>query len=135
MKQSIGAVSRQSKMQKIQQRFETWRKNRSSKRDRIPEELWEAAISLYGEYKISEISKELGLGGGPLKKRILDTAEKKTNLTPTFIKLDIPKSEPKQSGWSIEMENAHGKKMKMSGNGLEAPDFTLICQSFLRCNG
>jgi len=132
MKQSKSTVSRQSKMKKVKKQFEKWRKNRSSKREPIPEELWESAISLYGEYKISEISKELRLGGSDLKKRILVFKEKKTTQKPEFVEIDIVKPQLRESEWSIEMENANGKKMKISGNGLEMPDFTLICESFLR---
>ena len=133
MQQSTSAARRHSKMKKVQQQFENWRKNRKG-RSPIPESLWEAAVGLYGEYRIGEISKTLRLEGRKLKKRILNAAERKPAPSPTFIELDMPGLQPRGAEWAIEMENADGAKMKISGNGLEMPDFALICQNFLGRN-
>lgn len=131
MVQSTIARDRQSKMKKVQEQFENWRKNRKTISCRIPENLWEAAVGLYGEYKISEISKVLRLGGGQLKKRISNAQEKKVTSTRTFIQMEIPKPQSTQGEWLIEVENSDGAKMKISGSGLQIPDIALICQSFV----
>lgn len=132
MKQSTHAARQHCKMKKVKSEFEKWRKKKKSKSEAIPENLWEAAINLHGEYKVSEISKELSLAGGTLRKRILETKEKKTTQVPTFIELEILKPEQKHTNWSIEMENTNGEKLKINGNGLAIPNCVLICESFLR---
>ncbi|MBU0545676.1 hypothetical protein KKA13_00265 [Patescibacteria group bacterium] len=131
MQQFSKANHRQSQMKKVQQQLENWRKNRKSKRTPIPDSLWEAAIGLHGEYSTYEIVKALRLNSRKLKCKILNASEKKAESTPAFIQLDIPGPQPRQSEWSIEMENVDGAKMKISGTGSEMPDIALICQNFL----
>jgi len=131
MKQSKIASDRQLRMKKTQEQFESWRRNRKTRRSPMPEFLWEAAIGLYGEYKIGEISKALGLAGGELKKRISKALKKKADTTPSFIQMEIPVPQSKQNEWSIEMENGDGSKMKISGSGSQIPDVALICQNFV----
>lgn len=46
-------------MENVKQSFKDWRQK--SKRGRIPENLWKAAIDLYGKYTICEISEVLQL--------------------------------------------------------------------------
>lgn len=134
MKQCTRADHRQSQIKKVQQQFKNWRKNRKSKRSPIPENLWEAAIGLHGEYSTYEIAKALRLNSRKLKSKILNSPEKKAESTPAFIQFDIPEPQPGQSEWLIEMENVDGAKMKISGTGSEMPDITLICQNFLGGN-
>jgi len=135
MEQSSSAAHRQSKMKKVQKQLENWRKTRKAKKSPktspIPEHLWMAAVGLHGEYSIAEISKALRLDRGKLKKLILKGSKQKEVSSPAFIELDISKPQPGRNEWAIEMENADGDKMKISGSGLEIPDFALICQNFL----
>jgi hypothetical protein len=134
MQQITRADHRQSQMKKVQQQFENWRKNRKSKRNPIPEYLWGAATRLDGEYSICEIAKALRLEYRKLKCKILEAREKKTESAPAFIQLNIPEPHPRQTEWSIEMENTDGTKMKISGTCSEMPDIALICQNFLGRN-
>lgn len=131
MKQRTRADHRQSPIKKVQQQFENWRKNRKSKCSPIPEYLWEAAMGLHGEYSIYKIAKTLRLDYSKLKSKILNASKKKTESTPAFIQLDIPAAQPGHNEWAIEMENADGAKMKISGTCSEMPDIALICQNFL----
>jgi hypothetical protein len=131
MQQFSSANHRQSQIKKVQQQFENWRKKRRSKRSPIPEDLWEAAIGLHGEYGTYEIAKALRLNSRKLKSKILNAPEKKSESPPAFIQFDIPGPQPRQSEWLIEMENVDGAKMKISGTCSEMPDIALICQNFL----
>ena len=135
MKQSISVDRRQSKMKKVQRQLENWRQARrakkSPKNSPIPEHLWKAAVGLHGEYSIAEISKALRLDRGKLEKLILKDSEQKEVSSPAFIELDIPRPQTGRNEWAIEMENADGGKMKISGSGVEMPDFALICRNFL----
>ncbi len=93
-----GVKSEQSKIEKIKKQFEDWRKNRL-KRDRIPEELWEAAIGLYPEYRIYEISQALRLNYSRLKKRILDTPKKESKKESKNLESKIEKVGKKFEEW------------------------------------
>lgn len=119
------------KIEKVRKQLDDWRKDRKSIRSPIPERLWEAAARLYPEYSVCRISKALRLEHGKLKKQILNAPEKRPKSAPAFIQLDIAGAQPMQNGWLIEMANADGAKLKISGDGLEMPDFALICQNFL----
>ena len=80
--------SSKSKIEKVQKKFENWR---ATKRTRnIPEELWQAAVELYPEYKISKIAVILGLNHSKLKKKISESKTRKEN------DQDRPKKESKR---------------------------------------
>ncbi len=57
-------------IEKVKQRFETWREVRN-KRTKIPEELWQAAVELSSDYSLNKISQTLHLNYSVLKERIL----------------------------------------------------------------
>ena len=57
--------------------FDEWR-GRRKKRDRIPENLWEAAVGLSPFYSTCQISKALRLDFRELKRRIGDRSSRKT---------------------------------------------------------
>ena len=53
----------------VRQAFEQWRNTRSG-RQRVPEELWQAAVDLSGSYSVSKIATELKLDYSRLRRRI-----------------------------------------------------------------
>jgi hypothetical protein len=57
------------RLKRVQGEFAAWRKNRKH-RDRIPESLWESAVSLSDVFSINELSKALRLNHTALKKRL-----------------------------------------------------------------
>jgi hypothetical protein len=78
-------------LQQVSNLFESWRKTRQ-KRQPIPEQLWQAAISLSENHSIHQICKTLHLDHSKLKKRIRDTQESLpviNDITPTFIELNL----------------------------------------------
>ncbi len=133
MKQSKIASDRQSRMKKVQEQFANWRKNKSRRGIATPKYLWEAAVSLHGDYSPYEIARDLGIGYSKLQSLISEASKTKPQPTPAFIQMEIPppSPQPKQNEWSIEMEKADGTKMKISGSGSQMPDIALICQSFV----
>ena len=50
--------------------FHQWRVQRSSRREFIPEHLWNMALGLYPQYMRSKICRRLGLSGGQFKQRL-----------------------------------------------------------------
>lgn len=98
-----GVKVEESKIEKVKEQFEDWRKNRL-KRDRIPESLWEAAIELYPEYRIYEISETLRLNYSRLKKKILDVAKKEAKKESKSPKSKIEKVGKKFEEWRKNRE-------------------------------
>jgi hypothetical protein len=50
--------------------FEQWRVTRSGFREKIPEELWQAAVALRDRYPVSQLCRELHLSAGALRARL-----------------------------------------------------------------
>lgn len=55
-------------LSEVQSRFVAWRNNKQSKR--IPEELWEVAVTLSPEYSIHKISRSLSLSHADLNRNL-----------------------------------------------------------------
>ena len=70
MKQECLPVVKPS-IEEIQEQFILWRTNRRH-RGPVPEQLWEAAVSLSEDYSIGHICKVLGLNHRQLKRKIQD---------------------------------------------------------------
>ena len=112
-------------LSEVKRQFEEWRKMKTG-RERIPEKLWEAAVSLSKEHSISRISKALRLNYTALKNRIVekdeDTIIEKVS-APAFIELDF-EHPAFVSECIVEMEDGSGAKMKLCFKG--QPDFDLL---------
>ena len=67
-------MSRKSQptVEEVQQLFEQWRRTKR-RRDRIPQSLWEAAVSLSGQHSTHRISKLLHLNHTDVSDRIAHT--------------------------------------------------------------
>lgn len=74
----------QTRLQAACEAFDKWRRTRT-KRDRIPENLWEAAVSLSASYSTFRIAKTLRLDYKELKRRI----ENRSILPEGFVELNV----------------------------------------------
>ena len=108
----------QSPLEKVQEQFENWRKNRKKRRP-IPKSLWDSAIKLHGDYSIQQITKALRLNYTDFKKKIPRTKTSETIIEspPAFIDVDLSQYIPHAPEYSIELENTKGSKMKISMKG------------------
>jgi hypothetical protein len=121
-----------SPLESVRYQFEKWRETRKSTRESIPESLWAEAISLCNQYSINQVSRVLHLSYTTLKKRIpgrKPVTKKKKSSSPYFIELDCGDSFP-ASECMIEMENAHGSKMRMSFKGRANLDLLELSRIF-----
>lgn len=105
------------RLEAVQVQFSDWRKNRK-KRDRIPESLWDAAVSLSDGFSINELSKALHLNHSSLKDRIESIPNSPTEelLPPTFIELPPLKPSADSLEVNLELEKA-GARMKVHVKG------------------
>jgi hypothetical protein len=70
--------------------FEQWRATRSGLREKIPEELWQAAIALRDRYPVSQLCRELHLSAGALRARLREAETQPASAaTPGFVPLSL----------------------------------------------
>lgn len=93
----------QTALEQVQELFEQWRKGKS-RRDPIPETLWEAAVSLTDGYSVNKIARRLRLNHNDLKNRARSRI--------AFIELPLAKS----IECTIEIEKPTGERMRIKGN-------------------
>jgi hypothetical protein len=66
--------------------FEQWRATRKG-HSKIPDELWQAAVSLQGRSSASQLCRELRLSAGALRSRLSQTTPATTSTRPAFVTL------------------------------------------------
>lgn len=117
-------------LEAVQAQFSDWRDNRK-KRDRIPESLWDAAVSLADGFSINEVSRALHLNHSSLKNRIESIPNSPTEeiLPPTFIELPPLNPTADSVEVNLELEKA-GARMKVHVKG--PIDVASLVQTFWR---
>ena len=109
-------------LESVQERFEYWRTNRS-KRERIPEPLWEAAAELCRDHPITHVCRILRISFTGLKKRLSASDSAQVH----FIEMDPGCF---TGPWHLECERPDGSKLRFSGNG-QAPAVERLLLRFL----
>jgi hypothetical protein len=126
-------ISALPSLEAIRCQFKEWRETRRNRRERIPEELWSAAVELRKQYPVNQISRALRLNFTDLKKRILEQdthfSKREKLSSDNFIELNW------ESGFTssecvIEMEDTSGSKMRMSFKGNSNLDLLELGKAF-----
>lgn len=118
----------------VKTKFAAWRKKKQH-RDPIPEELWDAAVSLARTYSICKISKALGLCYTTLKKRSgTNQLHQPTPpaVSPEFIAVDLSAVSPAEC--CVEMKHHNGNRLRMHLKGKAELDLQSIADSFWNKN-
>lgn len=118
-------------LEQVQQRFESWRQRRK-KRTRIPQTLWQAAVSLSEEYSINHLSKTLRVNYTALKKKVVtvQTSKKETSgiSSSPFIELPVPAAPLTES--TIEMIKSDGSVMRIQVTGVPGLNWVELSKAF-----
>jgi hypothetical protein len=117
---------------KAARRFETWRRNRTTRR--IPEELWSLAAELGARYGLSRTARALRVQYYDLKKRVgsdRDPAGSECDdQAPSFVEiLTAPSAGP--SGFCIEFEQPGGARMRIEMEGADPISVVELSRLFL----
>jgi len=127
---SKGSTTLAPDMEEVRLRFESWRKNRT-KRTRIPQSLWDAAVSLSGEHSISHLSKVLRVNYTALKKQVVNSKDSLPKPLPvfpaSFFELPVPEPLPEST---IEVARSDGAVMRMQLKGITSSDLLALGKSF-----
>ncbi len=108
-------VSDQLTLESVQQQFIDWRAQRSSKRERIPPELWQAAVRLCDVHTVGEVSRSLRLSFMDLKERLAGTPSTKEEKSVQFLRLEV--GSPGSGQWQMECIRADGGRLHVSATG------------------
>jgi hypothetical protein len=113
-------------LDEVRTRFENWRQNRQGKQ-RIPEELWLAAIELARRDGVNPIAAALHLDGGKLKRRMVaaDSVPGKA-MPPTFVELMAPAVDQREC--TIELEGRKGK-LRIHWKGATSADVAALSRA------
>lgn len=114
----------------VQAQFEHWRKTRRH-RCPIPQELWNAALSLVGNHSTLEISKALNITHSKLKQRVPVSLPQ--NSPPAdFVKLGViqPPATPASCMVEVEVSDKNGVSMKVSVSGAPFLNIMELVESF-----
>jgi hypothetical protein len=113
-------------LDEVRTRFENWRQNRQGKQ-RIPEELWSAAIELARRDGVNLTAAALHLDGGKLKRRMVaaDSVSGKA-MPPTFVELMPPTVDLREC--TIELEGRKGK-LRIHWKGATSADVAALSRA------
>jgi hypothetical protein len=118
-------------LEQIREQFEHWRRTRGKRRS-IPDALWEAAVSLFREHSLCQVSKALRLNYTDLKRRVQaqqTTVASPTVNSPAFIELGMSDT-MRPAGCIVEMEDQKGSKMRMYFKGDAGLDLLELGKAF-----
>lgn len=110
-------------------RFDHWRECRKTSRERIPEPLWEQAVSLTSVLPISRVAKHLRLCTADLKKRCVDhsttTSVHASTQAVSFVEVTPPLSWLPASV-NVDIQRPDGTRMCIVCQQQEAPLAALV---------
>lgn len=93
----------------VQEQFRAWRSNRVSKREPIPDHLWQAAAKLCQAHPISHVCKQLRLSFTDLKRHI----RKEQTPAIQFMEIDM---NGLAGRWQIECNRADGSQLRVTAD-------------------
>lgn len=128
---SSSVKSKPLSLTEVQSLFKHWRETRS-KKGRIPEKLWDAAVSLSETCTINQISKALHLSHSILRDRIHMSKLKKSagDKLPTFVELNLQPYNMKEC--LVKMETENGTKMEIQFNECSVSNLLEFCSALWR---
>ena len=124
-------------LEEIQEQFIAWRSSRS-RREPIPDALWESAVSLAEDYSIGRISRVLSLSHSDLKRRVKahgdngypeGKAQEEKDGSCRFVEFALNKPES-DTECLIEMEDHKGGKLKVHMKGGLGFNLLEVAQAF-----
>ncbi len=132
-------------LSQLKDEFDHWRAQRSSRRERIPERLWDRAAGMARRHGVSRVAKLLHLAHSGLERRVALTSsaqvpvQVQTNAV-HFVEMFTPASasathpvqttEPARTECVIEMVNVLGTKMRVELSGAGLAGLSALCQAF-----
>jgi hypothetical protein len=114
-------------LDEARRRFERWREVRTG-RARIPEALWAIAVGVAREHGLNQTAGALRLNYYGLKKRVDSgvSEAKAAEAGSRFVELIAPRPAIGICECVLELENAHGAKMRIQLKGGDAAEWARL---------
>jgi hypothetical protein len=96
-------------IEELSDKLNLWRKNKKSKRERIPEAYWDEAVKLTKEFSSSVVAAKLSLSAGDLKKRMGTPSLSKEKI----IFKELPPVPQKKSSLLVEFTTPSGMNIRI----------------------
>lgn len=124
-----------AELKKVRGDLEAWRGQRRHGQ-RIPEELWGAAVRVAGRHGVNRVSRALGLDYYHLKKRSGSGKEKGSRTDgnePVFVEVASVAAEVADSnaGCVVELEKGNGVRMRICVRDAATVDWLRMKEAFL----
>lgn len=118
----------------LKEQFDQWRAARR-KGEKIPAQMWEAAISATAGHGVYPVSRALKLDYAALKRRAAESEGSAGTPTPRFVELAVPHGLPvltqgPEPQCVVEMANANGATMRLQLHGGALASLPALCQAF-----
>lgn len=111
-------------LEEVQSHFEAWRASCQGQRQKIPEGLWQEAVSLLSSYPLTTVCHRLRLCSGSLKskQRAFQSASpvEPSSQTPnplSFLSIDLPSPPSEAPVFKVEFLKPDGHRMQVEGVG------------------
>ena len=114
-------------VERVRRQFDVWRSVKKQ-RDRIPEQLWEAAVDAARRHGVHSVCRAVKLEHAALSRRVQATAGKESNAT-AFIELEASASG--SVGCIVELEKSNGTRMRICVQDGAAVDWARMKEAFL----
>ena len=108
-------INDQFTLESVQQQFADWRANHHSKREHIPDRLWQAAVQLCKVHSVNHVSRSLQLSYTALRKRLAGNQIAKEKSV-QFLRLEV--GSPYSGQWQMECIRADGGRLHVSATGV-----------------
>ena len=113
-------------LEEVAEHFEQWRRNKK-RGQRIPEQLWDEAVSLVNTYGVSQITRVLRLSGTDFNKRrgIVGSGKRRrgSGARATFVEINQAEVDqvlrPEATGAWMELERPDGLRLRIRPSGGE----------------
>ena len=119
----------------VQERFRLWREKRERQTAPIPQQLWQAACAVARQSSVGKVSRALRLDHGKLKRHAQrydkTRARSLGGIGGGFVEVEMSAG-PVAMEWVVEVEDAGGRKLKMSMRGVSADDAAQVAGALWR---
>lgn len=117
----------------LRERVEQWRQQRASRGERIPEELWNAAIKAARVEGVHATCRALRLNAYSLQARMsaeLSEGRRETSETGAFVELSMGQLGSGSGKTVVELEGPRGGRMRIDVTGTSPVDIVALAQAF-----
>ncbi len=112
----------------LQRQLDQFRSTQS-RRTKLPESLWQAAVELARQHGVYSVAHPLRLDYMGLKKRLTAAPSlRRKRSKPTFVELLAP--HPPLEECAIELESSGGSKMRIQWKTTAPPDWTSLLRAW-----